>query len=129
MYTAFHHLHSLWAYLVLLMLIIASANNLIKYFGKKEYQARDFRINLFTLIVVHIMFLIGIVLLLVPPMGLKGVKIDHPIVMIAVAVLVTIGYSKHKKKLTSTAKFKIIGILYTLALVFCLSRIPWANWF
>ncbi len=128
MYNALHQLHSYWAYLVLAMLVIASVNSLFKLITKKEYVPKDFRINLFTLIVVHMMFLIGLVLLLVPPMGLKGVKIDHPIVMILVAALVTIGYSKHKKKLVSGAKFKMTAIFYTIALVFCLSRIPWSNW-
>jgi hypothetical protein len=45
------------------------------------------------------------------------------------AALVTIGFSKHKKKETSAEKFKIIAILYTIALVLVLSRIPWSAWF
>ncbi len=128
MHSTMQTLHSYWAYLVLLMLVIATINGVIKFLIKKEYHAKDFRIALFTLIVVHIMFLIGVVLLLVPPMGLKGVRIDHPIVMIVTAIVVTIGYSKHKKKLTSNGKFKMISIFYAIALLLCLSRIPWSNW-
>ena len=37
-------------------------------------------------------------------------------------------YSKHKKKLTSHPKFKMLAIFYTIALVLLLSRIPWASW-
>ncbi len=128
MYNALHHIHSYWAYLVLFMLIVTTINSVVKSLGGKEYYAKDFRMSLFTLIVVHTMFLIGLVLLLVPPMGLKAVRIDHPIVMVLVAVLVTIGYSKHKKKLTSAGKFKMIAIFYSIALILCLSRIPWSNW-
>jgi hypothetical protein len=55
--------------------------------------------------------------------------VEHPMVMILVVVFVTIGYSKHKKKLVSTPKFKTLAIFYTIALVLMLSRIPWDAWF
>jgi len=48
--------------------------------------------------------------------------------MIIASALITIGYSKHKKKLTSTPKFKTLAIFYTIALVVLLSRIPWNAW-
>jgi len=51
------------------------------------------------------------------------------LMMIITITLVTIGYSKHKKKLTSRPKFKILSIFYTLALICLLSRIPWSAWF
>ena len=54
--------------------------------------------------------------------------IEHPLVNIIVVVLITIGYSKHKKKLTSTPKLKTIAIFYTIALVLLISRIPWSAW-
>lgn len=54
--------------------------------------------------------------------------VEHPLINIIAIVLITIGYSKHKKKLTSTPKFKMIFIFYALALVCLLSRIPWDVW-
>jgi len=138
-------LHSYWAYLTLLMIVIASFNALAKFFGKKEFHPIDFRISLFTLIVTHIQLLIGIVLFLtgsylnvISEMGMKGLMgdavwrpriIEHPFLMIAAVALITIGYSKHKKKLTSTPKFKVLAIFYTLALLCVLAVIPWATWF
>jgi len=136
-------LHSYWAYLVLLVLIIAVINSLIKTFGDKEYEAKDFRISLFTLIVSHIQLLIGIILYFVSPRielfseGMGEIMknsvdrlylIEHPIINIIAVVLITIGYSKHKKKLTSKAKLKTIAVFYTIALVLFLSRIPWSSW-
>lgn len=135
-------LHSYWAYVVLFMMIIATANALIKYFGKKEYEANDFRIALFTLIVSHIQLLIGIVLwfsqdyfgenTVKEVMGnsaLRSNAIEHPFTVILAVAFITIGYSKHKKKLTSAAKLKPLAIFYTLALLLVLSKIPWSNWF
>ncbi|MGB3546164.1 MAG: cytochrome B, partial [Saprospiraceae bacterium] len=116
MYTTVKFIHSYWAYLVLLMLVIATFNALIKFFGKKEFQPMDFRISLFTLIVTHLQLLIGIVLFfaagyisLIGDLGMGGIMkddtlrsniIEHPLTMIIAVVLITVGYSKHKKKLT-----------------------------
>ncbi len=47
-------IHSYWAYLVLVVLILAVLKSLIGYFGKKDYDAKAFRVSLFTLIVSHI---------------------------------------------------------------------------
>ena len=145
MYTTVKMLHSFWAYLVLFMIVVATFNALIKYFGKKEYGAKDFRIALFTLIVSHIMLLMGIVLFfaadylsVISEMGMGAVMknaalrsniIEHPITMILAVAFITIGYSKHKKKLTSAGKLKPLAIFYTLALVLILAKIPWNTWF
>ncbi len=143
MYKTVLNLHSYWAYLVLLMVAIAAINALIKTIGGKEYTAKDFRIALFTLIVSHIQLLIGLILYFVSPrfelwaeLGGGVMKntlarlylVEHPFVNVIAIALITIGYSKHKKKLTSAAKLKTIAIFYTIALVFLLSRIPWATW-
>lgn len=143
MYDTIKNLHSYWAYLVLLILIIAALNALIKLFGDKEYTAKDFRISLFTLIVSHIQLLIGLVLYFVSPrfelwgeLGAGVMKnplarlylVEHPLVNIIAVTLITIGYSKHKKKLTSSGKLKPIAVFYTIALVLFLSRIPWNDW-
>ncbi len=144
MYETVLFIHSYWAYLVLLILIIASVNSLVGYFTNKEYGAMNFRIALFTLIVSHIQLLIGFVLFFTAPylkafgevgMGevmrdptLRLYIVEHPLMMIIAVALITIGYSKHKKKLTSTPKFKILAIFYTIALLVMLSRIPWNTW-
>jgi len=124
------------------MMVIASVNALIKYFGKKEYEPRDFRIALFTLIVSHIQLLIGIILWFTQDyfgensmkevMGnsaLRSNVVEHPIAMILAVVFITMGYSKHKKKLTSAGKLKPLAIFYTLALILVLAKIPWSTWF
>jgi hypothetical protein len=143
MYDIIKNVHSYWAYLVLLVLVIAVVNALIKTFGDKEYTAKDFRISLFALIVSHIQLLIGLLLYFVSPrfdlwseLGGEVMKnsiarlylVEHPLVNIIAVVLITMGYSKHKKKLTSKAKLKPLAIFYTVALLLLLSRIPWSDW-
>ena len=146
MATTLQFIHSYWAYLVLLIVLLATLNALAGFFSKREYGAKDFRISLFALIVTHIQILIGLILYFVSPWGLKNIlsmgmgavmkdstarlfAVEHPLVMIFVVILITIGYSKHKKKLLSHGKFKTLAIFYTIALVLLLSRIPWSHWF
>lgn len=137
-------LHSYWAYLVLFVLIIAIINALIGILGKKEYNAKAFRISLFALIVSHIQVLIGLLLYFTSTrfefwseLGMGGVMkdatqrlylVEHPLINIIAVTLITIGYSKHKNKLTSISKFKTITIFYLIALALFLSRIPWNVW-
>lgn len=138
-------LHSFWAYLALLMILIGAFNALFKFFGNKEFQHIDLRISLFTLIVFHIQLVLGLVLFFAGPylsaiseLGMKGIMgdvtwrsniVEHPLMMIIAVVLITIGYSKHKKKSTSRPKFKTLAIFYTLALACVLAKIPWNTWF
>ncbi|OUR91663.1 hypothetical protein A9Q87_10180 [Flavobacteriales bacterium 34_180_T64] len=145
MYSTIQFLHSYWAYLVLVILVLATFNALVKFFGDKEFDAKDFRISLFALIVTHIQLLLGIVLFfasdylkLISEMGMGAIMkdstlrsniIEHPLTMIIAVVLITVGYSKHKKKLTSKPKFKMLAIFYTLALILVLAKIPWNIWF
>jgi len=139
------HLHSGWAYIVLLVLIITFFNAFIGVLKNKEFKIKDLRLSLFTLITAHIQLVLGIIMYYVSPyykhMRVTGMEsamkdptarlflVEHPLVMILAIVLITIGFSKHKKKTTDKAKFKTIAIFYGVALLLVLSRIPWQQWF
>jgi hypothetical protein len=132
-------LHSYWAYLVLAMLIFALGNALLGFTKKRNFTDKDLRIGLFTLIVSHIQLLIGLGWYFMSPwyasMKANGIDasnrllaVEHPVTMILAIVLITIGWSKHKKKTEDIAKFKTFVIFYGLALLLVLSKIPWNNW-
>lgn len=139
------NLHSYLAYIVLAILIYAFVNALLGLLGKKEFTMhKDLRISLFALIFTHIQLLIGLILYFVSANGLSAIQalgmgglnsaarllaVEHPFVNILAVVLITIGWSKHKKKEDSNQKFKTITIFYGLGLLFILSRIPWSQWF
>lgn len=53
-------LHSYWAYLVLLLLLLAVYRALYGAISKKEYTPKMFQVALFTLIVTHIQLLIAL---------------------------------------------------------------------
>ena len=142
MYSIVKMLHSYWAYFVFFMILVATLNALHKMVTKKDYEARDFRISLFTLIVSHIQLLIGILLWfasdyfgemsmgeIMKNTAMRNLVVEHPVTMLLAVAFITIGYSKHKKKLTSAKKLKTIAIFYTIALVLVLAKIPWHTWF
>ena len=137
------NVHSYWAYLVLAILIFAVANAILGLSKKKQFTDKDLRIGLFALIVSHIQLLIGLVWYFMSPWfsalkedavgvmkekSLRLLAVEHPITMILAIVFITIGWSKHKKKTTDSAKFKTFAIFYGIGLLLMLSKIPWNNW-
>lgn len=138
-------IHSYWAYIVLLILIIAVINAIIGFTSKKEFKAKDLRISLFTLITAHIQLILGFIAFYTSTyyetmrntgMGevmknseLRKPLIEHPLMIIIAIALITIGFSKHKKNTADAAKFKTIAIYYAIALILILAVIPWNLWF
>lgn len=139
MYEFIQKFHSGWAYIALLLLVIAVVNAAIGMFSKKEFTGRDRKIALFGLVGTHIQILVGLILYFVSPLGLASfgnmsdkalrlTSLEHPLINIIAVILITVGWSKHKKLLTSESKFKTFAIFYGLGLLLILSRIPWKLW-
>lgn len=139
MYTGLLHAHSYIAYLALILLVVASLNAIIGMTSNKEFKDGDRKLSLFALIFTHVQLLIGIILYFVSPLvqsfsvamkdsTLRLYALEHPLINIIAVVLITIGWSKHKKAATNKAKFKSIGIMYAIGTILILSRIPWNTW-
>jgi hypothetical protein len=126
MYHFLQKFHSGWAYLALLLLLVAVVNAIIGLTSKKEFTAKDRKISLFALIGTHTQLLIGLILYFVSPLGKAAFGQMSNAELI---ILITIGWSKHKKLINSEAKFKTFAIFYGLGLLLILSRIPWNLWF
>ena len=140
MYEFIQKFHSGWAYIALLLLVVAVINAVIGMSSKKEFAPQDHKISLFGLIGVHVQLLVGLILYFVSPLGLASLgqmsdkmlrltSMEHPLINIIGIVLITIGWSKHKKAIDATAKFKAITVFYGIGLFLILLRIPWSLWF
>jgi len=144
MYNFIQNFHSGWAYVVLILLLITVITSLVGYFNKKQFSSTDRKIALFALIASHIQFLIGLTLYFVSPNGLNIIQqlgmgglnssarllaLEHPLINLIAIVLITIGWSKHKKQINGTSKYRTFSIFYGLGLLLILSRIPWHLWF
>ena len=139
MYQFIQKFHSGWAYLALLILVVAVVNALIGKFSGKEFTSKDRKIALFALIAIHIQLLVGLVLYFVSPLGLESLgqmsdkalrltSLEHPLINIIAIALITVGWSKHKKLVSSESKFKTFSIFYSIGLLLILSKIPWNLW-
>lgn len=143
MYAILKTVHSYWAYIVLIILTLATLRSLIGFFTKKTFGVSDFRAGLFGLIVSHIQLLIGLILYFVSPwfdqwsQGMGAVMkdaqtrlylVEHPTINILALVFITLGWSLHKRVNEDSKKFFRIGTFYTIGLVLLLSRIPWSTW-
>lgn len=134
--------HSGWAYIALILLVIAVVNAFIGISAKNPFTPKDRRISMFALIAAHIQFVFGLALYFTSPNGLDKIKavgmsgmsamdrllaLEHPLVNLIAIVLITVGWSKHKR-VADALKFKQIAVFYVLGLVLLLSRIPWQLW-
>lgn len=142
MYETLKSLHSTLGYVALGILLLAVFNAIYGLLNKKLFKEKDLRLSLFALIFCHIQLLIGLLLYFVSEAGLKAFSIDgamknsglrltmleHPLINLIALILITIGWSKHKKQESNNGKYKKIALFYSLGLILILSRIPWSNW-
>lgn len=135
------HGHSGLRWLVLALLLFAIVNAIIKR-KSGRYEKGDKMLNLFAMVIVHIQVTLGIILSFVSGKvnyGNNWMKIknhndvaefrffglEHIILMVLAAVLLTIGRKKAEKKLDANAKHKTILTWYVITLVIILAGIPW----
>jgi ACR3 family arsenite efflux pump ArsB len=143
MYDIIKPLHSYLAFAALALLVWATVNGFIGASANRVFNEKDRKINLFALIATHTMLLLGIILLIISPMAesafkdmgatmknssLRSAVVEHPIINIIAAALVTVGNAKSKRGLNNGAKFKATWLFYGLGLLLILSRIPYSTW-
>ena len=132
-------IHSTLAYGVLAVLIFAIINAFLGLSSKRNFTSKDRSISLIALIFSHIQLLVGIVLWVESPIGkaalsqmsnsaMRLTAMEHPLINIIAIVLITIGWSKHKKEESNNGKFKKIALFYLLGLVLLLAMIPYKQW-
>ena len=141
MYSLLKNVHSYWAHLVLLLLILSILNAIAGRIKRKKFESNDLRLSLFALIFSHIQLLIELILYFVSPwfdqwsnLGVVGVMknsqarlylVENSFSNILAIILITIGWSLHKRQSDPSKKFLRIALFYGLGLLILLSRIPW----
>lgn len=142
MYEILKTAHSFIAYIAIAALLLAAINAIVGVSSKKLFTSKDLRISLFAMILAHMQLLLGMLLYFVSERGFKAFQIsgamknpelrltmlEHPLINIIALVLITIGWSKHKKEESNNGKFKKIALFYSIGVLLILSRIPWSNW-
>jgi len=143
MYSTILSLHSTLAYAALAVLLLAVINAILGVTSKSLFKPKDRSISLVALIICHVQLVVGLLLYIVSDkfeqwslLGMKIMKnselrqllVEHPITNIIAIVLITIGWSKHKREESNNGKFKKIALFYLLGLVLLLAMIPYKQW-
>lgn len=137
--------HSILAAFVVIALALVVFNAIMSIKREEKFKAGDRKLGLIALILTHTQLLIGLITYYISDwytalkdvgMGkamkeadLRLMSVEHPLMMVVAIILITIGWSRHKKLEENNAKFKSFAIFYGIALVVVLSRIPWKFWF
>lgn len=130
------HAHSGIRWIVLILVVFAVVNALMKWKGNKSYTEKDRKLGFFSMLSMHIQFLIGLVLYFISPkimMSGAAMKdpiarfftVEHVLMMLIAIALITIGNSKAKKAVEDSIKFKKTFWFYLIGLLLMLVSIPW----
>lgn len=141
MYSFIKIAHSYFAYIAFGAIIIALIIALLKLLNNKPYSGSNLKTAMFGMIATHIQLLLGLVLYFVSPYGIKNLSgdamkdafsrllaVEHPFINIIAIIIITIGFNKAKKAMTSGTSHKKVLIFYSIGLILLLSRVPCAQW-
>jgi hypothetical protein len=140
MYSFLLALHSLFRWMVLLILLIAIYRAYQGWLSNRSFSKVDniFRHN--TATVLHIQFSLGLWLYFISPIvdyflhhfkeavhmrEIRFFGMEHITMMLIAVTLVTMGSAFSKRKTTDEEKFKTMAIWFTMGLVIILTSIPW----
>ena len=139
MATGLIHLHSTLRWVLLLLLVFALVNSWRGWMGKKEFTNGNRKVLLFTLISTHIQLVLGFALFFMNGwhkiwgqsdwMSVRGLRfwaLEHPIQMTVAIALVTIGYSRAKRRDGAWTAHRTAAVFMTVGLLFILAAIPWS---
>ena len=135
-YSMFVHMHSGLRWLVLLFMILAIVNAIVKLRAKAKQSEKECIINRLALIVMHLQLLVGFVLYFISPKVvfsanamkdtfLRFFLVEHLSLMVIAVILVTIGYVKSDRAADIGKKNRLLIIYYSIALILVLVAIPW----
>lgn len=143
MYPILLNVHSYLRWLVLILGVLAIYRGFKGAQSAAPFTESDRKSGLFFLISVHTQLLIGLLLYFVfSPItqaafadfgaamkdpAVRLIAVEHITVNILAAILVTIAYSKNKKAIPDAQKHKNAWLLFGIALLLILSRIPWSR--
>jgi len=130
------HTHSLLAWLLLVLLVLTVILGIIKSTGTDRFRNPVKLLFLLTMIIAHLQVVLGVVLYFSSPKVVfseltmsealfRFFTLEHPLLMIIAAILITVGYSKAKKAATSKKAFRMIYLYYLIGFALILLRFPW----
>ncbi|HLV23762.1 MAG TPA: hypothetical protein VKY36_03155 [Moheibacter sp.] len=136
MYNFLQNFHSGWAYLTLLSGVLFFV--MVGFYAINKKARNNFitKLSFFTTLAFHVQLIVGVLLYFVSPYAKwtantmkdetnRLYAMEHPLMMFAAVILITVANSKLKKSESVQMTPAILGLL---ALACVMSRIPWDAW-
>ncbi len=137
-----NQLHALLRWVVLILIVSAVLRAFLGMQSKKTFSNSDQKTGFFLMIACDIQLLIGLVLYIAGPWGIKNIQqlgmsavmkdgysrffaVEHILMMIVAIVLIHIGRAKAKKMGEAVGAHKVSFIYYVIAFVIMMISIPW----
>jgi len=140
MYSTLLSVHSVFRWLVLISLLIAIYRSSIGWYNGKKFSSIDNTIRHSTATIIHLQLTIGIWLYCISPLisyffhnfeeaitlrESRFFGMEHSVMMLLAAIIISIGSAKAKRKLTDREKYKTMTIWFVVGLLIILINIPW----
>ena len=137
MYQGLIHFHSMWRYVVLILLLLVIFRSLAGWFSNKEHGTADRKLALFAMISLHIQLLFGLILYGMSPavnfgpmeemmkMPNRYWTVEHISMMIIAVIVITIGRKSALKAADDHGKHKRTALFYLIGLLIIFLSIPW----
>jgi hypothetical protein len=122
------------------MMLAALVHNFLTWRSKDEFTPKLAKLNKYVVLFTHIQVTVGLIMLFgfqwdqFSDMGAtmsdaawRFKFVEHPMTMLIVAVLVTIGNAKSKRAADGTQKAKIAFTWFAISLFLVALRLPWAE--
>jgi len=134
-YSILQHAHSGLRWLVLLSILFAIIVAITQW-NKSSQDGTQLRWANFAVRITHLQLLLGFVIYFVSPKvqfaaasmkdaTLRFYTVEHIFIMIIAVILITVGYSKAKRKVATAQKARAIFWYYFIALILMIISIPW----
>ena len=135
-YLFLKHSHSILRWPILFLLVSSIVLSLYKYLQRKSFSSLDKKVALSALSLVHIQLLLGIVLYFISPKViissdsmenslLRFFLIEHSLLMLIAAGIITLGYSRMKRAKNDNMKHIRLFRFYLSGLILIVISIPW----
>lgn len=123
-------LHAIWRWVLLAAAVIVVLKSLVGWLARQSWTALDDRLGLAYVVAVDVQVLLGLIIWLFGPIGLKTLTqamespqlrflaLEHPILMLISMAFAHIGRSRSKRMADAGAKHRSACVFYSLSLLF-----------
>lgn len=122
--------HAFWRWVLLAAAVVVVLKSLVGWLGRQPWTRLDDRLGMAYVIIVDVQVLVGLIIWLFGPMGLRMltqamdnaglrfIALEHPILMLISMAFAHIGRSRSRRLTDPVAQHRTSFIFYTLSLLF-----------